>query len=177
MIPQRLVPFASTPALAAFQLEAEAERCGSILQLRYRLAGPLEQLAIATPAAAPERRDGLWQATCFEAFWAEAGAEPYWELNLSPAGHWNLYRLDGYRQGLAEEQAFSSLPFQIHHGPAELVLVVELPLPPALGPQTPLELAITAVLAQADGNVSFWALVHPGSEADFHRRDGFLLEL
>lgn len=172
-----LVPFESDPALAAFDLSADVARSAQLLQLRFRLAGPLALLAIPEPAAAPERRDGLWQATCFEAFWAEAGAEPYWELNLSPAGHWNLYRLDGYRQGLAEEQAFSSLPFQIHHGPAELVLVVELPLPPALGPQTPLELAITAVLAQADGNVSFWALVHPGSEADFHRRDGFLLEL
>jgi len=37
--------------------------------------------------------------------------------------------------------------------------------------------AITAVLQSRDGTCSYWALLHPGPEADFHRREGFALRL
>jgi hypothetical protein len=36
---------------------------------------------------------------------------------------------------------------------------------------------VTAVLQQQSGSCSYWALRHPGPEADFHRRDGFALRL
>jgi hypothetical protein len=175
--PFRLVPFRSSPSLAAFELEGHVARNGQVLQLRYRLRGPLGQLLIPEPATAPQRWDGLWQHTCFEAFWAVSGNAAYWELNLSPAGHWNLYRLSGYRQDLVPEPSLASLPLQVRHGPGDLALELELKLPPSLGPATPLQLAVTAVLEHRDRTLSTWALVHPGPEADFHRRDGFLLEL
>ncbi len=37
----------------------------------------------------------------------------YWEFNLSPAGDWNVYRFTDYRQGMEEETAISSLPFNL----------------------------------------------------------------
>lgn len=180
-----LVPFSACGIPAGLKLEGTVARRGGDLQLHYRLTGPLQGLLIPAPAASAERRDGLWQSTCFEAFLAEAGSDTYWELNLSPAGHWNLYRLNGYRQGLEPEAAVAALPLQL--GPPEpaagalrqglLELQLELPLPPELACAGPLELAITAVLQQRDLSLSYWALAHPGPEPDFHRRDGFLLEL
>jgi len=33
------------------------------------------------------------------------------------------------------------------------------------------------VLERRNGALEYWALSHPGPEADFHRRDGFSLRL
>jgi hypothetical protein len=41
----------------------------------------------------------------------------------------------------------------------------------------PWEAAITAVIEEADGTKSYWALAHPGEKPDFHHPDGFVLEL
>jgi hypothetical protein len=175
--PQLLVPFDADPAAAPFRLEVTVIRWGASLQLRYDLRGPLERLRLPPPAQAPERRDGLWEGTCFEAFLAESGTEGYRELNLSPAGHWNLYRLDGYRQGLRPDPQIQALPFQVSMAAEHLQLALNLDLTPLDLAQAPLELALTAVLQHGDGSCSFLALTHPGAEADFHLREGFLLRL
>ena len=43
----------------------------------------------------PQRLDGLWNTTCFEAFYATPGIyarrTAYTELNLSPSGNFNAY--------------------------------------------------------------------------------------
>ena len=36
---------------------------------------------------------------------------------------------------------------------------------------------IAAVIKLAGGGLTYWALTHPGPQADFHRRDSFLVEL
>ena len=36
------------------------------------------------------------------------------------------------------------------------------------------DLALTMVLEEHDGGLSYWALCHPGNEPDFHDRRGFL---
>lgn len=152
-------------------------RTGGTLRLHYRLDGALEDVVLPACLQAPERRDGLWEATCFEAFLAVAGEEGYWEVNLSPAGHWNVYRLDGYRRGLRPEPAFTTLPFAVRRQGRLLELDLACALPAAIGPDGPLEVGISAVIERMDGGVSHWALRHPGPLADFHRRDGFLLKL
>jgi hypothetical protein len=40
-----------------------------------------------------------------------------------------------------------------------------------------LQVAVSAVLQHKDGELSFWALNHGGPRADFHRRDGFVIEI
>lgn len=94
-----LRPFGPGPAVDPFSLEGWVGRQGEALRIRYRLRGPLEQLVLGEPSADPQRRDGLWQSTCFEAFLGVVGERQYWELNLSCSGDWNLYRFEGYRSG------------------------------------------------------------------------------
>jgi len=56
-----------------------------------------------------------------KAFFAEPGEERYWEINLAPNGHWNVYRLDRYRQGLRPEPLVSGLTYALRserHGAA-----------------------------------------------------------
>jgi hypothetical protein len=172
-----LCPFDGGAASPALQLGGEIRREGRRLLLRLRLVGAIESVHLPAPVAAPERRDGLWATTCFECFWAVEGERPYWEINLSPAGHWNLYRLEDYRDGLRPEPGDDQPPHRVVRDAGELTLHLDLPLPPAIPTAAPLQVAITSVIEERSGRLSYWALAHPGAEPDFHRRDGFLLRL
>jgi hypothetical protein len=44
------------------------------------------------------------------------------------------------------------------------------------GLSSPLHLGLSAVLEEANGRKSYWALAHPPGKADFHHADCFTLE-
>lgn len=48
---------------------------------------------------------------------------------------------------------------------------------PAYDSPGPWVAAITAVIEEADGTKSYWALAHPSEKPDFHHPDGFVLDL
>ncbi|MEB3257659.1 MAG: DOMON-like domain-containing protein [Cyanobacteriota bacterium] len=177
-----LRPFGSAPAPLGLHLGGEVGRRGDRLAITYQLKGPLASVVLPTPSTtgAPHRLDGLWKHTCFELFLAAEGLEPYWEVNLAPNGDWNLYRLDGYRRGLAPMGDRDALPFAVKDSEESLVLNLWLELPRELAlacRQRALQLGITAVMEHPQGDLTYWALTHGGEEADFHRREDFLLQL
>ncbi|MFZ2088101.1 MAG: hypothetical protein WAU47_05965, partial [Desulfobaccales bacterium] len=92
-------------------------------------------------------------------------------------GHWNVYRFAAYRQGMAEEAAFAVLPFTSRREPGFFRLEVSLDLAGLIPADAALDAAIAAVIKDRDGRVSYWALAHPGQQADFHRREAFIIEL
>jgi hypothetical protein len=172
-----LKPFTPLAVLDGIILAGQVQRQGRQLDLCYNLRGDLSFLKIPPKADLPERQDHLWQQTCLEFFLAPQGQAHYWEFNLSPAGHWNGYRFEHYRQGMAPEVAYRALPFRVEHQPEQLALTLSLDLSPMVtGPEI-LELGITAVLEAKTGELSYWALTHPGPVADFHRRESFCLAL
>lgn len=183
--PFALRPFETTACCAHLALTGKVERRGqgpdALLLLQYELwaNSPAALATVHWPLArpTPERLDGLWSSTCCEAFLAVAGEEAYRELNLSPAGHWNLYRLSGYRQNLTADQGLTDLPIQTNRLSDGWQLTVCLPLGPLGLAAKPLDLGITAVLEHRGGALSYWALTHPAPEADFHHRGGFQLHL
>ncbi|MHC5731039.1 MAG: DOMON-like domain-containing protein, partial [Nostoc sp.] len=101
----------------------------------------------------------------------------YWEFNLSPAGHWNVYRFDGYREGMQEETAFTILPFSVQNQADGLALALDVDLGKIVSENQAIEVGITTVIKDKDGEVTYWALTHRGAEADFHLRDSFIVEL
>ncbi len=123
------------------------------------------------------RRDGIWQSTCMELFISTPSMQRYWEYNFCPSGDWNIYQLNGYRSDLQAEPSCRqpSITQGTQAEGDELAVITQ--LPPALIDQQELMLAITAVVEQRSGQLSYWALHHGGGEADFHRRDGFQLRL
>jgi len=149
-------------------------RCGARLDLRFELWG---RLAAVARARVPARRCGLWEDTCFEFFLAVRNSPEYWEFNLSPAGHWNVYNFSGYRQGMQETEAFTALPFAVRRRRDSLVLELELNLSRIIPADQALEGALAAVIKLQDGQRFYWALSHPGPHPDFHRRDAFIIEL
>lgn len=172
-----LRPFPSAGLLPHVTITGNIGRRSNILSLTYALLGPLAELVVPAPSDMRVRKNGLWEETCFEFFLGKRNSDHYWEFNLSPAGHWNVYRFTSYRQGMQEEPAFTSLLFSVRARPDALGLSLEIDLDKIIPAEQALEVAVSAVIKTVDGKITYWALAHPGPQPDFHRRDGFIVEL
>lgn len=158
------------------QISGTIARRESVLSVGFVILGNLEALAIPGQERPPQRKDRLWDHTCLELFLGARGCEAYWEFNLSPAGHWNVYRFASYRKNMREEPAFVSLPFHVRREPESLGLFLDLDVGKILDGKA-VEVAVCAIIRKKNGDTSHWALAHSGSRPDFHRRDGFRLPL
>ncbi|MBE9001928.1 DOMON-like domain-containing protein [Nostoc sp. LEGE 12447] len=172
-----LQPFPSTESLPNLKIVGNISRNGNQFTIHYMLEGDLKEIAIAQPSNTPSRKHELWKDTCFEFFLGIKNSQQYWEFNLSPSGHWNVYRLDVYRQGMQEETAFENLPFNVQNQSDSLALALNVDLDKIISMEQAIEVAITSVIKDRDGEVTYWALTHRGKEADFHLRDSFIIEL
>lgn len=147
------------------------------LYINYLLAGQIDTIQIPSPVRQPTRLDNLWETTCLEFFLGIDGSSEYWEFNLSPSGNWNVYHFDDYRLHMQPEMAFERLPFDCQRHSNGLDLSIQLNLESIIPLDRVLEVAITAVIQSQYGNIDYWALSHPGKEADFHLRNGFKIAL
>jgi hypothetical protein len=158
-----------------FKITGNIARQANQFTIHYALLGDLKDVAIAAPSDAPARKHELWKDTCFEFFIGVKNSDRYWEFNLSPAEHWNVYRFDAYRQGMQEERAFETLPFDVECLLDGLAIALNINLDKIIPANQAIEIAITTVIKYKNGEVSYWALTHQGTEADFHRRDSFII--
>jgi hypothetical protein len=143
------------------------------LSVEYVVHGDIGGLKL--PAVTlPEQRDNLWQATCFELFVAlDDGG--YAEFNFSPSTCWAAYRFDDYRSGMRDVDGVRPV-VDVMATDRSLTVAVDLDLA-AMIPDLDRRVGLSAVIEQADGNKSWWALVHPSDKPDFHHRDCFALQL
>ncbi|MEH2278858.1 MAG: DOMON-like domain-containing protein [Nostoc sp.] len=172
-----LQPFPFTKSLPNLKIVGNIARNSNQLTICYMLEGDFKEIAIAPLSNTPSRKHELWKDTCFELFFAIKDSQRYWEFNLSPAGHWNVYRFDGYRQGMQEETGFTILPFNVQNQADGLALALDVDLGKIVSAVQEIEVAITTVIKHRDGEVTYWALTHRSAEADFHLRDSFIVEL
>jgi len=172
-----LQPFYPISPLISLKISGKIARRSNTLALRYSLLGPLDQIVIPTPAKIADRKNQLWKETCFELFLAVRDSPSYWEFNLSPAGHWNVYHFAAYRQGMKEEEVFTSMDFTVQRQSESLLLDVEVNLDKIVLEKQPLDAGPSAVITLRTGELTYWALTHGGRQADFHRRDSFLVKL
>jgi hypothetical protein len=164
----------ATPCAAVEAIVAEVERGdGGRLVVRFHLTGRIEALVL--PAlAGPQRTDELWRHTCFEAFVRPGSGGPYLEFNLAPSGRWAAYAFDGYRAGMRNAEDVAAPGIELTQTPESLCLSATLS---GLPPDAPLRLGLSAVIEEAGGRISYWALAHPPGRPDFHAADCFALEL
>lgn len=172
----KLCPHPAHDLRADYKIDAHIEDCATHLTVAYRVRYPEMGLHIPQLNDAPQRRDDLWQHTCCEIFVAAEDSPSYTELNFSPSGDWAAYRFDDYRQPAASnpaggppsiEVAFTSTSFNLSAAIAHEML-----------PSGPCWLiGLSCVLEHANGDLTYWALHHPGSRPDFHQRTGFTLPL
>lgn len=169
--PQTLVCHPASPCSLALQIQVVLRRQADGLALDFEVLGPLSRLRLP-PRRLPHATDGLWQHTCFEAFVATPGAAAYREFNWSPSGEWAHYVF-------AQERVRDLTPAQhpvptsrLTQQPGRLLLQAHIPTS-ALPLERGLLLGLSAVIEIDDGSLSYWALLHPATQPDFHHRSGW----
>jgi hypothetical protein len=165
----------STPTDAITRFTASAERgADGMLRFRYEIQGDIGRIALPTKAAA-RHTDDLWRNTCFEAFITTVDNSGYVECNFAPSGAWATYRFARYRNRMTAIVPIELPRITLHKESDSLVLEATLKLDEFVG--QPLRIGLTAVIEDKAGNLSYWALRHPGAKPDFHHRGGFILRL
>jgi len=171
-----LIPFSiqDTPDLT---INGQVTRRSNTFYIRYVLAVNLESVALPALSAAPARKDELWRTTCFEFFIAIKNMPQYWEFNMSSSGDWNVYLMDAYRQvGMREETRIKRFPFEVQKGADSLSLEMAINLDLIIAREKSIEVGVASVIQTKNGKETYWALLHPRLEADFHVRESFILK-
>ena len=99
----------------------------------------------------------------------------YREFNFSPSGEWAVYDFRGYRDGGVLENELAP-GIVVHESMDRLELWAEIGQD-LLPRGRPLRLGLSAILEDAAGLLSYWALRHPEGKPDFHHADAFALRL
>lgn len=148
------------------------------LAVSYALAADLDRLRLPAPRPAGAA-DPLWAHTCCEIFIARKGFPAYHEFNFAPSGEWAAYAFERYREGarMCDPALDPQVRVRSTEGGLELDALIRLErLSPAHSGAC-LLLALSAVVEDRDGSLSYWALAHPPGKPDFHHPDAFALEL
>ena len=171
-----LKPFCNNQSIPDIQITSTVSQQNQRLKIGYLIQGDLSQIALPKSGNSVKRKHNLWQTTCFEFFLAIFHSPQYWEFNLAPTGDWNIYRFTNYRRGMIEARTFNELPLKrvTQKNNSTYQLETEINLRTIISGDTPLEIAVTTVIEDTHHNISYWALIHPGTQPDFHRRDSFI---
>jgi hypothetical protein len=163
---------------AARSVCVHAARNEGILRLTYVIEGDVSRLRMP-PVAAPRIAHGLWHHTCCEIFIARQGAAAYHEFNLAPSREWAAYAFARYREGgpLEDEALNPEIEVRTAADRLELDAAIRLERLSHVYPGARLALALSAVIEDEAGALSYWALRHPPGKPDFHHPDQFALEL
>ena len=178
----RLVRHPETPAAAVRSVAARVGRTRpGILTVTYVLEGDLARLRVPPPRTA-RMAARLWEHTCCEIFIACRGLPGYHEFNFSPSSEWTVYAFKRYRDGapLAAPAANDLDPqIAVRRTAGQLELEAAIPLARLswLHRTAALALALSTVVEDDNGSLSYWALNHPAGKPDFHHADGFALEI
>ena len=163
------------PSQSIREIDVVVEEANSgSLMLTFCLVGDISALSIPE-SRSPRRAEHLWQHTCFEAFVMAGEGPEYREFNFSPSGEWAVYDFRGYRNGgVLENKLVPGIV--VHKTMDRLELGAE--IGQVLLPHgRPLRLGLSAIVEDAGGKLSYWALRHPPGKPDFHHADAFALTL
>jgi hypothetical protein len=170
-----LIPFSTTTLSGHLEASLRFGPPGTlVLEFRWDEQWKLVGQGPATEAIGVRAHE-LWRSTCFEAFIQSTNPNTasYLEINVSPRGDWNVYSFDGYRNPHPPRESTDWQLSQFSCGSGRLRAVLQ-------GPSsafTATRVGLTAVIETTDRNISYWALKHPGTQADFHDPRSFVAQL
>jgi hypothetical protein len=184
----RLHPNSLCSAATQVEVGIACPRLGSLV-LCYVVTGKIGELRLP-PVTLAARADELWRHSCFEAFVRTSSGPAYYEFNFAPSTQWAAYRFDSYRTGkhVATEIGAPRIDVRSNEECYTLRTSLELDelLPPARfsageggtgGADAAWRLGLSALLEEASGRTSYWALAHSKGKPDFHHADCFACEL
>jgi hypothetical protein len=172
----KLHPDSLCPAVRLIEVNIVRPRPDGLV-LSYIVTGTMSDI-LMPPAAAATRTDDLWQHTCFEAFVRASSGAEYYEFNLAPSTQWAAYRFSGYRNGKRAVDEIEAPRIEVQSGPDAYTLRAALNLGalPDLARTACWQLGLSALIEDASGRKSYWALAHPPGKPDFHHADCFAHE-
>ena len=138
----------------------------------FGVGAPADRFVLPPPTD-PARTDELWRTTCFEVFLKPLGEQAYREWNFAPSGQWAAYEFTAYRDGMTEAEVDSPPYIRFEDNLTWWALGATIAVPADVNWQ----LGLSAVLEEADGRKSYWALTHPAGKPDFHAPDCFVAKL
>ena len=139
--------------------------------LRFRVDGC--GVLVAPEFRGLGRGEDLWKTTCFELFLYD-GDGRYREFNFSPSQQWAAYRFAGYRGQQDDFEPDVAPEIQSERGLSIFTLTVFLSAKDLQGAQSA---ALSAVIEEEGGRLSYWALAHGGLKPDFHDPACFRISL
>jgi hypothetical protein len=147
-----------------------------IIVFQYALVADMSHVCVPPPGAGA-RTDSLWKHTCFEAFVAAKDAPGYHEFNFSPSLDWSVYRFTAYREGMSSAEMGRAPKISVRRGDdgLELVSAVQFGQLAELRNVRDLRIALSAVIEDDNGRLSYWGLRHSPGKPDFHHPNGFAL--
>ena len=164
-----LVPHPATPPSdSEIKLWANVDYAGlfgasATLNLWFGVDAPIGHFVVPQ-SDDPGRRDELWKSTCFEAFLQAEGEAEYQEWNFAPSADWAAYRFEDRRTGMCEQPVEEPPYIRVEDNLTWWALGATIAIPSgrrwALG--------LSAVIEEADGTKSYWALGHGSDRPDFH---------
>ncbi|HWA23670.1 MAG TPA: DOMON-like domain-containing protein [Caulobacterales bacterium] len=163
----KIHPDSRCDAVSAIAVEI-ARLASGRLRLRYEVTGHAHALNLPAETN-PGRADGLWKQTCFEAF-AARDSGGYDEFNFSPSLRWAGYRFESLRTGMRN---IEMTPPEIITRRSASAFTLEASLDFPEGDR----LGLSAVIEEASGEKSYWALAHPAEKPDFHHPGSFTIDL
>lgn len=164
---EKLRPFASTNIES---VEADIILLpNQIVELKFNFPAGTTQ---AQPSSQPQRRNELWKSTCFEAFIQPKGAKTYWEINLSPEGHWNVYSFDDYRTPSPPKEAskWKLVEFQLKNSSLLGRFRAD------FGTAKKFQAGLCCIIDMPKGEKTYWAIQHSKDKPDYHNNKNFILE-
>ena len=171
----KIHPDSRCAAVTRIEVEVARPRPGQ-LSLHYILTGTMGDLRLP-PVTMPARTDELWRHTCFEAFVKTLSVDGYSEFNFAPSTQWAAYRFDAYRSGMRPASDVNVPYIKVTSNRSGFELQVTLDGMADLPRDAPWRLGLSAVIEEASGAKSYWALAHPPGKPDFHHADCFVLEV
>lgn len=164
---------------AVRRIGGSVARADGTLTVTWVLEGDLELLRIPAWSGRAAAGERLWEHTCFEVFVSRAGDARYHELNFAPSGAWAACVFERYRTRAPLAGAPVDPHIVVRRRANSLELGASTRLD-GLGPDcshAPLALALSAVIEDGEGGLSYWALAHAPGKPDFHHAEAFALKL
>jgi hypothetical protein len=132
------------------------------LLLRWRIDGA--QKVVLPAYSGSGRAEDLWQTTCFELF-LDLGEGRYREFNFSPSGRWAAMDFTSYRVKSGDAELRKWPETTVERGEVIVTGAVRVPGEALAGAMRG---ALTTVVEEEGGVLSFWAAEHRKEQPDFH---------
>lgn len=169
-----LKPFSGTSF--PFELKTKISFNGDLVALEFTISNLIDSIILPSRKNKPQRTIGLWNATCFELFLKNRGANEYVEFNFSPTHDWNCFKFQNQNDELKEWIQVKKVEITSFRD-ANLyqlkAVFLKSQLPSNFQNVERLLFSTTTVLKHSDDSLSYWAIKHTDNRPNFHHPESF----